>query len=217
MRLINMKRYMWLRHLWILLAMPLAAGTARIYVNNKAGTTIDAIDPATNKVVQVIENIESPERIRFSPDGSRAYISSGSENVLDVLDRESGKQIKKVPLSGYANDAAVTKDGRLVLVGIHNTSATSKDGGGALDIIDAASLERVKSIPVKSGLHDMEVTPDGKYAVAGSSGGHGSLTVFDLQSGQTAWEVQYDGSVAPITIESGPTARAAGSSTRFPN
>jgi YVTN family beta-propeller protein len=46
---------------WMLLAMPLAASTARIYVTNHAGTTISVVDPATNKVVQEIKDIEVPE------------------------------------------------------------------------------------------------------------------------------------------------------------
>jgi hypothetical protein len=48
MNLTTMKSYLFPRHLWILwilLAMPLAAETARIYVTNRSGTTIDVIDP----------------------------------------------------------------------------------------------------------------------------------------------------------------------------
>src|SRR6202790_5637910 len=161
-------------------ALPIAAATARIYVANRGGTTISVIDPATNKVVGVIKGIESPEVVRFSPDGSRIYIASRSEDVLDVTDRKSGKQIKKVPLSGWANDAAVTNDGKLILVCIRNTGTEAVDVG-ALDIIDAKSLAKVKSIPVKRGLHDVALTGDGKYAAAGSAGGE-FITVFYLQS-----------------------------------
>ena len=195
----TMKRFWCMRHLWILLAMPLAAGTARIYVSNTAGTTIDVIDAATNKVVEVIKDIESPEAARFSPDGSRVYITSSGENVLDVMDRISGKHIKKVPLSGYSNDLAVTNDGRLVLVNIREASQNT----GALDIIDASSLEKVKTIPLKAGLHDIVATQDSKYAAAGSVEGH-TLTVFDLQSMKIAWEVHYDEGVLPLAIDSNP-------------
>ena len=69
------------RHVWLLLGMlsaavPLAAATALIYVTNRGGTTIDVIDAATNKVVHTIGNIESPEVVRFSPDGRQLYIFS---------------------------------------------------------------------------------------------------------------------------------------------
>ena len=193
--------------LWIVLvlalaALPLAAATARIYVANRGGTTIDVIDPATNKVVEVIRGIESPEAVRFSPDGSRLYITSRSEDVLDVRDRKSGKTIKKVPLSGWANDAMVTKNGKLIVVCIRNTGQEAVDAG-ALDIIDSKTLEKVKSIPVRRGLHDVSLTDDGKFAAAGSPGGQ-FITVFDLQKMEIAWEVNYDEGVLPVIIESNP-------------
>ncbi len=202
MSLTTAKRFLFLSGLWILLATPLAAETVRIYVTNRGGTTIDVIDPATNKVVQTIGNIESPEVVRFSPDGSRLYIPYRGENFLIVMDRKSEKIIKKVPLSGWPNEAVVTKDGKLILVCIRNTGTEAEDVG-ALDIIDTASLEKVKSIPVKRGLHDIAVTADGKYAAAGAPGGH-LLVVFDLQKMEIAWQVQYDYSVNPIAIENNP-------------
>jgi YVTN family beta-propeller protein len=202
MNLTNTKRFLFLSGLSILLAMPLAAGTALVYVTNRGGTTIDVIDSATNKVVHTIGNIESPEVVRFSPDGSRLYIPYRGANELLVMDRKSEKIIKKVPLSGWPNEAQTTKDGKLILVCIRNTATTAEDAG-ALDIIDAKSLEKVKSIPVARGLHDIAVTGDGKYAAAGAPGGK-FLVVFDLQKMETAWQVQYDNPVNPIVIENNP-------------
>src|SRR5580704_2991978 len=102
------KRYLFrLRGLgifWMLIAIPLAASTARVYITNHAGITISVVDPATNTVVEEIKGIEVPEAVNFSPDGSRVYITQGPENVLTVLDRKTHKEIKKVPLSGHAND-----------------------------------------------------------------------------------------------------------------
>ena len=189
----------WLLLGMLLVAIPLTAETVRIYVTNRGGTTIDVIDPVTNNIVQTIGNIESPEVVRFSPDGSRLYIPYRGENALIVMDRKSEKILKKVPLSGWPNEAQVTKDGKLILVCIRNTGTEAVDVG-ALDIIDAASLEKVKSIPTTRGLHDIAVTADGKYAAAGSPGGR-FLVVFDLRSKEIAWQVQYDASVNPITIE----------------
>jgi len=208
MSLSNLKRYFrgpkaaWLVLGMLSAAIPVAAATARIYVTNRGGTTISVIDPATNKVVQVIKGIESPEVVRFSPDASRLYIATRSEDFLDVMDRKSGKIIKKVPLSGWANDAAVTSDGKLILVCIRNTGQEAEDVG-ALDVIDAKSLEKVKSIPVKRGLHDISVTGDGKFAAAGSPGGQ-VITVFDLQKMEIAWELPYDQGILPLIIESNP-------------
>ena len=196
------RRGLWIAASLMLASTTLAAPTAKVYVANRGGTTIDVIDTATNKVVETIKGIESPEVIRFSPDGSRLYITSRSEDVLDVRDRKSGKTIKKVPLSGWANDAMVTSDGTRVVVCIRNTGQEAVDAG-ALDIIDTKSLEKIKSIPVRRGLHDVSVTEDGKFAAAGSPGGQ-FITVFDLQKMEIAWEVQYDQGVLPVIIESNP-------------
>jgi YVTN family beta-propeller protein len=199
------------RLVWLLLgvlsaAIPLAAGSALIYVTNRGGTTIDVIDSATNKVVHTINNIESPEVIQFSPDGSRLYILDRAEHFLIVMDRKSEKIIKKVPISGWPNEARTTRDGKLILIGILNTGSTAADVG-ALDIIDTTTLEMVKSIPVRRGLHDLAVTDDGKYVIAGVPLGK-FVVVIDLQKMETAWELQYDTMVNPIVIESNPDGSA---------
>jgi YVTN family beta-propeller protein len=168
----------------------------RIYVTNSASDTIDVIDPATNKVVQVISGIELPHGIAFSPDGTRIYISNEAESVLDVVDRKSGEILKKVSLSARPNNLAIAKDGSHVLVGIRTQP-------GVLDVIDTTSLQKVKSIPVDGPVHNVYVTPDGKYAVSGSIENK-AATVIDLQSQQMAWGVKFDRAVRPMAFETNP-------------
>src|SRR6267142_4048164 len=110
-----------------LVALPLSANTARIYVTNSAGNTIDVVDSATNKVVQTIKGIEVPHGVNVSLDEKRVYISNEAEAVLDVVDRETGQIIKAVPLSGHRNNISVTNDGRRILICI-------AEKPGALDI-----------------------------------------------------------------------------------
>jgi YVTN family beta-propeller protein len=83
----------------MLLALPLAASTARICITNNAGDTVQVIDPATNQVAQEIRGIEVHT-------GLRVYVTYGSENAPDVVDQETGNIIKKVPLSGHLNSVA---------------------------------------------------------------------------------------------------------------
>jgi len=177
----------------LLMALPLSAETFRVYVTNHGGDTVDVIDPATNKIVQVIEDVELPHDVSFSPDGSRVYLSIESENVLDVVDRKTGKIIKKVALSGRPNTIAVTKDGGRVFVGIRSRP-------GVLDVIDTRSLERVKSIPDTGPLHDISLTPDGKYVVAGSEEIK-QLTVVDVQTEQAVWSIKFDNIVRTMAFE----------------
>src|SRR6267154_2325553 len=177
----------------LLMALPLSAKTFRIYVTNHAGDTVDVIDPATNKILQVIEGVEVPHDVSFSPDGSRVYLSIESENVLDVVDRKTGKIIKKVARSGRPNTIAVTKDGGRVFVGIRSTP-------GVLDVVDTKSLERVKSIPDTGPLHDISLTPDGKYVVAGSEEIR-QLTVVDVETEQAVWSIKFDNIVRTMAFE----------------
>ena len=177
-------------------ALPLAAQTARIYVTNSAGDSIHVIDPATNKVVQVIEGIEAAHGIDFSPDGKRVYVSNESDSTLDVFDAKSGRLASKVKLSGHPNNIAATKDGGRVVVGIAQDP-------GALDVIDTKTLKLAKSIPVNGRLHNVYVTPDNKYVVTGSIRTK-ILTVIDLATEKVAWELKLQEGVRPMALEAGP-------------
>jgi len=177
-------------------ALPAAAQTARIYVTNSAGDNIHVIDPATNKVVQVIEGIEAAHGIDFSPDGTRVYVSNESDVTLDVFDAKSGRLAAKVKLSGHPNNIATTKDGARVVVGI-------AEEPGALDVIDTKTLKVSKTIPVNGRLHNVYVTPDNKYVVTGSIRSK-VLTVIDLATEKIAWELKLDEGVRPMALEAGP-------------
>lgn len=181
---------------WLLLAAPLWAGTARIYVTNSAGDSVDVVNPATNKIVQVIGGIEVPHGIAFSPDGSRVYVSNESESVLDVVDRRAGTILNQAHLSGRPNNIAITKDGGRVLVAIF-------EAPGSVDVVDTASLKLKKVIPVHGAVHNVFVTPDGKYAVAGSISGK-VATVIDLQTEEPVWEIKFEDGVRPMAFEKNP-------------
>jgi YVTN family beta-propeller protein len=177
-----------------------AAAASFIYVTNSAGDSIHVVDPATHAVVQEIKGIEAAHGIGFAPDGSRLYVSDEADSTLDVFDRQRGSLIKKVPLSDHPNNIAVTTDGSRILVGIAREP-------GALDVIDAATLTRAKSIPVNGRLHNVYVTADGKYVITGSIRTK-TITVIDLASEQTAWELKLDRGIRPMAIEAGPNGSA---------
>src|SRR5579864_5337974 len=101
-----------------LLALPLAASSVRIIQTNSAGDDVDVIDPATNKVVGVIDGIEVSHGAAAAPDGSRYYISNEAESTLDVVDRKTLKVTTRITLSGHPNNISISKDGRRIYVGI---------------------------------------------------------------------------------------------------
>src|SRR5437762_162786 len=74
-----------------LAALPVStswADSVRVYVTNSAGDSVHVIDPATNKIVQKIKNIEATHGINFSPDGARVYISNEADNTLNIVKRK---------------------------------------------------------------------------------------------------------------------------------
>ena len=175
----------------------------RVYITNSAGSTVDVVDAATNKVVQTIQGIELPHGVVFSPDGTRVYVSNESESVLDVVDGDSGRILERVPLSGHPNNLTITRDGKRVLVGIRESS-------GWVEVIDAATLKATKRIPVSGPVHNVYVTPDGKHAVAGSIVKK-TLTVVDLQTEQAIWDLNLGSGVRPMAFE----ANSDGSTKRI--
>jgi YVTN family beta-propeller protein len=177
-------------------ALPLAAASVRIYQTNSAGDAVDIIDPATNKVVMQIKDVEVPHGVAFSPDGTRAYISCEAESTLWAVETKTGKLIAKAQLTGHPNNIAISKDGARVFVAIVTQP-------GAVDVIDTASMKNLKSIQVKGGVHNTYVTPDGKFALAGSIVGK-MLTAIDPQTLEIVWEKPFDLGVRPIGFEKNP-------------
>src|SRR5260221_5007696 len=184
------------RHLGLLLALPLAASSVRIIQTNSAGDNVHIIDPATNKVVGVINGIEVGHGAAVAPDGSRYYFSNEAETTLDVVDRKTLKVIRRIPLSGHPNNIAIGKDGRRVYVAIAVAP-------GAVDVIDTTSMEKVKSIPVHGALHNTYVTPDGKYVVTGSIPSK-TVTVIDAQSETPVWSLVMDLGIRPMAFATNP-------------
>ena len=185
-----------LRHLGLLLALPLAASTVRIIQTNSAGDNVHIIDPATNNVVGVITGIEVSHGAAVAPDGSRYYFSNEAESTLDVVDQKTLKVTKSIPLTGHPNNISISKDGRRVYVGIAVAP-------GAVDVIDTTSQERVKSIPVKGAVHNTYVTPDGKFVVSGSIQSK-TITVIDQKTEEPVWSLTMDLGIRPMTFAANP-------------
>ena len=204
-----MKTYLCgLRWFCLLLAIPLAASATKIYVLNNGGSTVDVIDPATNKIVQTIQGIPRPHGITFSPDAKRAYVTSETEQGLFVIDTKTAQITNKVPLDkGAANLPAITRDGKLLFICINGLRDDQgnmlSDRGGAIDVVDLVALQKVKTLTYRGGMHDCYITPDGKYVVGGSNGGK-LLAVVDANTGEPLWEMHFDKGVLNIAIEANP-------------
>jgi len=173
---------------------------ARIIQTNAAGDNIHVIDPVTNEVVGVINDIEVPHGVTAAPDGTRLYFTNEALHTVDVVDGSTFAILARVPLSGRPNNIAISNDGKRVYAGIAQAP-------GAVDVIDTVNLTRAKSIAVKGSIHNVYVTPDGKYVVSGSIPGR-MITVIDQATETIAWELPMSAGIRPMAFE-----RAADGST----
>jgi YVTN family beta-propeller protein len=176
-----------------MLALPVeAAEKVRILQTNSAGDRVSLIDPATNKVVGEIKDIEANHGAVVAPDGSRIYISDEAMSTLDIADAKTLQVIKRVPLSAHPNNISIGRDGRRVYVGII-------EAPGGVDVVDTVTMKMVKTIPTKGTIHNTYVTPDGKYVVAGSIAGK-TITVIDAKTEEPAWTLDMDLGVRPMAF-----------------
>ena len=175
---------------------PRTGSGVRIVQTNSAGDAVSLIDPATNKVVNEIKNIEVNHGAAAAPDGSRLYVTNEADSTLDMVDSKTLAVVKRVPLSGHPNNLSISKDGRRVYIAIAQAP-------GAVDVVDTPSATLAKTIPIEGAGHNTYVTPDGKFVVAGSVAGK-SLTVIDAATEAVAWSMKFEGGVRPITFEKKP-------------
>jgi YVTN family beta-propeller protein len=169
-----------------------AAEIVRVLQSNAAGDNIHVIDPATNRVVGTIEDIEVPHGVVIAPDGKRIYVSDEAQSTLDVVDVKTMKVFKRIKLSGRPNNLDVAKNGAYVYVGI-------RDAPGAVDVIETGSLTNVKSVPVKGEVHNVYVTPDGKHVVAGSIAAS-TISVIDAATNALAWTLTLSAGIRPMAF-----------------
>ena len=174
------------------LAMASASGEVRVLQTNAAGDNVHVIDPTTNKVVGLIEDIEVPHGVTIAPDGRRIYFTNESLKTLDVVDSKTLKVFKRIPLSGIPNNLDVAKDGLKVYVGI-------REAPGAVDVIDTTSLTNVKSISVAGPVHNVNVTPNGTHLLAGSIPSR-TVDFIDLSREAVSWTLTFDAGIRPMAF-----------------
>jgi YVTN family beta-propeller protein len=115
-----------------------------IWVANAGDGTVSIIDVASKKVVATLSvNVQGANRLKFTPDGRLAFVSSLNKPDVLVLDRVTRKEVKRIPAGDGAAGILMQPDGARAYV------ACSPDGYVA--VIDLHSLEVVGRIAVGQG------------------------------------------------------------------
>lgn len=182
------------------LSIPLAGqegSQVRILQTNSAGTDVHIIDPATQRLVGVIEDIPHNHGAVLHADGTLYYITNEHDNTVDIVDTRTLEVVQSVPLIATPNNLSASNLARKVYVAIM--------GAPWVQVIDMDTNEVIKSIPTRGGVHNTFVTPDQRYAVAGMIGAR-TMAVIDTSTDEVVWELTFEPGegVRPMAFETWP-------------
>tara|TARA_B100001142_G_scaffold8070_1_gene7963 strand:+ start:6123 stop:7187 length:1065 start_codon:yes stop_codon:yes gene_type:complete len=172
----------------------------RIIQTNYAGSNAHIIDPNTNKVVDIIENVPKAHAVVNHPDGTYFYFANEHDHNIDIVDAKTLEVVDRIPLVERPNKLVINKTQNKLYVGIRDSAH--------LQIIDLESHKVIKTLPVHAGIHNVYVTKDDRYIIAGLGKHPDSLEeptiqVIDASTDEIAFGVSLEGfRVRPMALES---------------
>lgn len=115
-----------------------------LWVGNQDAGTITIVDVDTHRPITTFACPGMPVRIRFTPDGRWALVASWSEKgELIVIDADTRKELKRIPVGSRAIGLELSPDGGRVFVGCEH-----RDG---VHVIDLATLTVVGKVLTGDG------------------------------------------------------------------
>jgi len=145
-----------------------------LYVSTELDNTISIIDPKALKIIGSVPTGQ-PESHMFviSHDGSRGYTANVGPGTVSVLDLDTRKTLKVIPVSSTTQRIAISVDDKMVF--------TSDQSKPRLAVIHTAT-DKVESWVDLPGLgYGTAPTPDGKWLVVAVPTAN-KVAIVDLQT-----------------------------------
>ena len=150
----------------------------RVYVANPDGRYVAVVDPDTRQVVNTITLTGKPANLVFSPDGSRLYVSNGSNgngDSISVIDPQTQTVVASVAVSNGPSDLSFNPQGTRLYV-THPQS-------NVLSVIDTTSHRLLSTLPLSFSPVSAVVSRDGsKLYVSDYSFNGAQVAVFDTRT-----------------------------------
>jgi len=168
------------------LAAPAGAGT--LLVANKSDATLSLVDVATGAVRATLPTGEGPHEVAVSPDGRTAvvvgYGGRAPGSTLTLVDLPRLRVARTIELAPHRRPHGI-----VFLAGGERLLVTSEESRALLEV-DVAAGRVVRALPTGAEVsHMVAVAPDGATAWVANIGS-GSVTAFDLASGERLGEVR---------------------------
>lgn len=106
----------------------------------------------------------------ISLDGKTLYVCNRFNNYVSVIDLIANKEVCRVAVQREPVAAAITRDGKFLLVAnhLHTGPANVNYVAAVVSVIDTALNKVTKELQLPAGsgsLNDIRISPDGQYAV----------------------------------------------------
>jgi DNA-binding beta-propeller fold protein YncE len=132
-------------------------------------STVWVIDTAMGKVLDKISAGHTALAPVLSRDGKTLYLCCRFNNCVEVIDLVSKKAVRRIRVAREPVAAALTPDGKHLLVAnhIHAGRADADAVASKVSVIDVAAGQVWRELELPNGstlLRDVCVSPDGRYA-----------------------------------------------------
>lgn len=135
--------------------------------------------------------LPNPHSVAFSAQLDRAYTPNHESNAVSVIDMQTDRLIRSVPVSKSPHSIAVSPDGRTVLVAGYEADAA--------DLIDAETLRRTGPFKVGKQPQSVAFAVDGRHAYVVNEGSN-SVSVLDGRTGAVTATVKVGRSPRTIAV-----------------
>jgi YVTN family beta-propeller protein len=149
------------------------------YVANINSHDVSVIDLATDAVIATIPLGAAANEVAITPDGIRAYVTTGSAGLVKVIDTDPTSPtyntvITTVTIGGFPQAVVISPDGALAYV--------TDFARASVSAIDTSSNAVIAIIPVGHGPNGVVFSPDGTLAYVVNFSADLTLSVIDTAS-----------------------------------
>ena len=111
----------------------------KIYVGDRANSSIVVINTATNSIITTIPVGQYPRGLCINADGSKLYVANNNSNSVSIINTNTNTVIKTINVNSMPFGVSATGDGKKIFVGLGF-------GNGSSVVIDAFADTIIKSI-----------------------------------------------------------------------
>lgn len=128
-----------------------------------------AIDPATGQIAASLAAGHTAGSLVLAPDGATLCAGNRFDASVSVFDLAQAREVARIPVDREPVAAALTPDGKCLLVAHHLPSgrADLPQVAASVSLVDLAArlvVKRLKLLNGASQLRDLRVSPDGRLA-----------------------------------------------------